>query len=65
MGKRNSHKHSGGFPGKKGSGERFKHCVADVTRRGKVKSPNGVCAAIGRKKYGAGGMAHMSAAGRK
>jgi hypothetical protein len=65
MVKNSAHRHKGHFPGAKGSGERFKHCVADVKRRGKVKSPEGVCAAIGRKKFGAKGMAQMSAAGRK
>lgn len=61
---KSKHRHPGHFPGKKGSGARFKHCVSDVKKRGKVKNPEAVCAAIGRKKYGAKGMAHMSAAGR-
>jgi len=58
------HRHEGHFPGKKGTGSRFEHCVSDVRRKGKVKNAKAVCAAIGRKKFGAKGMAHMAAAGR-
>jgi hypothetical protein len=53
-----------------GSGERFKKCVASVTESAKRRgypliSASAVCAAIGRKKYGAKKFAELSAAGRK
>lgn len=53
------------FPGKQGSGSRFKSCEARVGRNGKVKSPEKVCAAIGRSKYGGKKMAQMARAGRR
>lgn len=59
------HRHEGHFPGKKGSGARFSHCVQDVRSRGKVKNPKAVCAAIGRKKFGKKGFQGMAARGRK
>jgi hypothetical protein len=65
MAKRKAHRHEGHFPGKKGSGSRFEHCVQDVRRKGKVKNAKAVCAAIGRKKYGKGNFQKMAAAGKR
>jgi hypothetical protein len=50
---------------KLGSGERFKALKSELSRRGGVDNPGALAAAIGRKKYGAGRMAKLSAAGRK
>lgn len=52
------------FPGKRGSGSRFKKCKESVGRGG-AKNAAAVCAAIGRSKYGKKGMAKMAARGRK
>jgi hypothetical protein len=43
----------------------FKRCVEKVSARGGVRSPSGVCAAAGRKKYGARKFQAMAAAGRR
>lgn len=50
---------------KLGSGARFKALKKSIAKRGGVRNPAAVAAAIGRKKYGAAKMAKMSAAGRK
>jgi hypothetical protein len=42
----------------------FKRCVMAVAARGSAKSPAGVCAAAGRKKYGAKKFQKMAAAGK-
>ena len=46
-------------------GDQFKRCVAAVAARGGAIDPPAVCAAAGRKKYGAKKFAAMAAAGRK
>jgi hypothetical protein len=43
----------------------FKRCVSKVRARGGAYDPRAVCAAAGRKKYGAAAFAKMSAAGRR
>lgn len=43
----------------------FKRCVEEVSARGGVRSPAGVCATAGRKKYGAQKFQQMAAAGRR
>lgn len=48
-----------------GEGGRFKKLSASIAAKGKVRDPNAVAAAIGRKKYGAKRFAKLSAAGRK
>jgi hypothetical protein len=53
------------FPGRKGSGQRFKACVRTMSKRAGVYDPAGLCASIGRKKYGAKGMAKLAGKGRK
>jgi len=54
---------------KPGSGKNFAACVRKVRASKWCKThncdPKAVCAAIGRKKYGAKGMAKLSAKGRK
>ena len=52
-------------PAKLGSGGRFAKCVKSVEARGGAYDPNAVCAAAGRKKYGAKKMASMARAGKK
>ena len=52
-------------PSKLGSGGRFAKCVKSVEARGGAYDPNAVCAAAGRKKYGAKKMASMARAGKK
>lgn len=47
-----------------GSGERFAECVKQMTAAGKT-NPEGLCASIGRKKYGKQAFQEMAAAGRK
>jgi len=47
-----------------GTGERFRACVRAVRARGSARDPEAVCAAAGRKKYGARQMAAWAAAGR-
>lgn len=49
-------------PGESGA---FERCVASVTARGTARSPRGVCAAAGRKKYGSKKFAKMAAAGKR
>ena len=46
-------------------GAQFKRCVAAVAAQGGAVDPRAVCAAAGRKKYGAKGFAAMAEAGRK
>lgn len=48
-----------------GSGKRFKNLENKLAKRGDVKDPAAVAAAIGRKKYGEKKMAAMAAKGRK
>jgi hypothetical protein len=43
----------------------FDRCVASVERSGSSYSPRGVCAAAGRRKYGAKRFQQMAAAGRR
>jgi hypothetical protein len=50
---------------KLGSGERFARLKASIAKRGDVRDPGAVAAAIGRKKFGAKKFAALSAAGRK
>ena len=51
------------FKGKKGTGTRFKHCKDRMRAKG-ARDPAAMCAAIGRAKYGKGGMAKMAAKGK-
>lgn len=50
---------------KRNASGRFQRCVAAVSKRRGVVSPRGVCAAAGRKKYGAKKFAAMAAAGKR
>ena len=50
---------------KLGTGARFKALKAKLAKRGDVRNPTALAAAIGRKKYGAAKMAKMAAAGRR
>lgn len=50
---------------KLGGGGRFAALKAKIAKRGGIRNPGAVAAAIGRKKYGAKRMASMSAKGRK
>jgi hypothetical protein len=52
-------------PAPPGSGERFAAVEAAIAKRGGVKNPGAVAAAIGRKKYGKTKFQKMAAAGRK
>lgn len=52
-------------PAKLGSGGRFAKCVRSVEARGGAYDAKAVCAAAGRKKYGAKKMSAMAKAGRK
>jgi hypothetical protein len=52
-------------PAKLGSGGRFAKCVESVEAKGGAVDPRAVCAAAGRKKYGAKKFAAMGRAGRK
>lgn len=47
-----------------GSGANFKAVAASAAKSG-ARDPAAVAAAVGRRKYGAKGMAAMAAAGRK
>lgn len=47
-----------------GEGSRFKAMTA-VAKAGGARNPEAVAAAIGRKKYGASGMAALAAKGRR
>jgi hypothetical protein len=58
------------FPGPLGTGQRFRECVRSVTASSKkrgdpLRSAAAVCAAIGRRKYGAQRFAELAAAGRQ
>lgn len=48
------------FPGRLGTGQRFEECVEEMSHRPGVYSPEGLCATIGRRKYGDAGMSHMA-----
>ena len=52
------------YKGKLGSGQRFRACVADQRRKG-ASNPEGLCASIGRKKYGKKRFAKLGAKKRK
>lgn len=49
---------------KLGSGKRFASLKRSLSRKG-VKSPGGLAASIGRKKFGAKRMAKLAARGRR
>lgn len=49
---------------KLGSGARFKKLTKELSSKG-MRDPKALAASIGRKKYGAGKMVKMAAAGRK
>ena len=51
------------FPGKLGSGERFKACEEKMEEKG-VKDPGAVCASIGRRKFGKGKFQAMAKKGK-
>jgi len=53
-------------PGKPrlGSGKRFAALKSKIAKRGGVRDPGAVAAAIGRKKYGKASFQKMAAAGR-
>ena len=48
-----------------GAGGRFATLKKAIAKRGKVRNPGAVAAAIGRKKYGKAKFQKMAAAGRK
>jgi hypothetical protein len=48
-----------------GSGGRFAECVRTMRRRKNVEDPEGLCASIGRKKYGKRRFQEMAAKGRR
>jgi len=48
-----------------GTGERFARLKAKIAKRGDVRDPGAVAAAVGRKKYGAKRFQALSVAGRK
>ncbi len=50
---------------KLGSGERFQTLKNALSKRSGVTNPGALAASIGRKKYGTGKMAELSANGRK
>lgn len=50
---------------KLGSGERFRQLKSKIARRGGVRDPGAVAAAVGRKKYGKERMQEMAAAGKR
>lgn len=52
-------------PAKLGSGGRFARCVKAVELRGGAYDPRAVCAAAGRKKYGAKKFQAMAQVGKK
>ena len=54
-----------GKPAPLGEGGRFKALARAIGKRGKVKNPEAVAAAIGRKKFGKERFQKMAAAGRK
>lgn len=49
---------------KLGSGGRFKKLKASIAKKGKVRDPGAVAAAIGRKKYGKKKFQSMAAKGK-
>jgi hypothetical protein len=48
-----------------GSGRRFRALESKLAASHRVKNPAALAASIGRKKFGAGRMAQLSARGRK
>jgi len=50
---------------KLGTGKRFASLSSSLARKGKVRDPGAVAAAIGRRKYGAARFSKLSARGRK
>lgn len=52
------------FKGKLGTGTRFKNCVEAQRKKG-VRDPEGLCASIGRAKFGKKRFAQLSKKGRK
>lgn len=48
-----------------GSGARFAALMGKIAKRGGVRDPGAVAAAIGRKKYGKAAFQKMAAAGRR
>lgn len=48
-----------------GSGARFKALSKKIAKRGNVRNPDAVAAAIGRKKFGKAKFQKLAAAGRK
>lgn len=50
---------------KLGSGERFRALRSSIARRGGVRNPSAVAAAIGRRKFGAKRFAQLAAQGRR
>ena len=50
---------------KPGGGGRFEKMEHKLEHRKGVKDPGALAAYIGRRKYGAGRMAHMAAAGER
>ncbi len=62
--KKTRRKKSGPFKGRLGTGKRFKSCVREMRRKPDVEDPEGLCASIGRKKYGKGKFQGMAARGR-
>lgn len=50
---------------KLGSGARFRKLKGQLAKKGDVRDPGAVAAAIGRKKFGKKKMAKLSAQGRK
>jgi hypothetical protein len=51
-------------PARLGSGERFATLESKLAERGDIADPKALAAAIGRRKYGAEGMAKMAEAGK-
>lgn len=56
--------HQQSFRGKLGTGTRFKNCVAKKRSEG-ARDPEGLCASIGRKKFGKSRFQRLAAKGRK
>lgn len=51
------------FKGKLGTGTRFKNCVAQKRAEG-ARDPEGLCASIGRKKFGKKRFQQLAVKGR-
>lgn len=51
------------FRGKLGTGTRFKNCVEKMRAKG-AKDPKGLCASIGRKKFGKTRFQRLAAKGK-